>query len=79
MFFFFLNFLKTLAYGASGTLSLASLQSSAVLAPLLFVGVALGGLRLHRYVDQIIFVRVVYGFLTLTAAKLLFDGGSAFF
>lgn len=78
IFFFSLNFLKTLAYGATGTLSSASLQSSAALAPLLFVGVALG-MRLHSFVDQTIFVRAVYGFLTLTAAKLLFDGGSALF
>lgn len=78
MFFFSLNVLKTLAYGAAGTLSLASLQTSAFVAPVLFVGVALG-VRLNRYIDQMIFVRLVYGFLSIAAVKLLFDGGSALF
>ncbi|WP_394691124.1 sulfite exporter TauE/SafE family protein [Hoeflea sp.] len=78
VFFFSLNFLKTIAYGASGTLSLASLTTSALLAPVLVLGVFLG-IGLHRFVDQHIFVKVVYGFLALTAAKLLFDSAAALF
>ena len=78
VFFFLLNFLKTIAYGASGTLSTASLQTSSLLAPILIIGVV-SGFRLHRFVDQNTFVVVVYGFLSLTAAKLLFDSGSALF
>ncbi|MEO1798375.1 MAG: sulfite exporter TauE/SafE family protein [Pseudomonadota bacterium] len=77
VFFFTLNFLKTLAYGAFGTLSVTSLQISAALSPVLLLGVVLG-FRLHAVVDQAIFVRVVYGFLALTAAKLLYDSGVAF-
>ena len=76
MFFFSLNFLKTFAYGATGTLSSASLHSSALLAPLIFVGVFLG-VRLHGLIDQARFIRAVYFFLTLAAAKLLYDGSSA--
>ena len=75
MFFFTLNFLKTLAYGAFGTLSSESLSTSLVLAPVLLVRIALG-FRLHGVVDQKVFVKVVYGFLALTATKLLYDGFS---
>lgn len=72
VFFFSLNFLKTVAYGAFGTLSMSSLQVSALLSPVLLVGVFLG-FRLHKLVDQQVFVKVVYGFLALTAIKLLYD------
>lgn len=77
-YFFTLNFLKTIAYGAFGTLSVVSLQVSALLAPMLLLGVFLG-LRLHTIVDQRHFVKIVYGFLTLTAVKLLYDSAAAFF
>ncbi len=77
MFFFSLNFLKTFAYGAVGTLSISSLQTSTLLSPVLLLGV-LAGFRLHRVVDQSVFVKVVYGFLALTAMKLLYDSGSVF-
>ncbi|QBY02552.1 sulfite exporter TauE/SafE family protein [Rhodophyticola sp. CCM32] len=77
VFFFALNFLKTIAYGAFGTLSVTSLQVSAVLSPMLLLGVFLG-FRLHTVVDQRFFVNVVYGFLALTATKLLYDSGATF-
>lgn len=77
VFFFTLNFLKTIAYGAFGTLSASSLQISAVLSPMLLLGVFLG-FRLHAVVDQRLFVKVVYGSLALTAAKLLYDSGASF-
>ncbi len=76
VFFFSLNFLKTIAYGAFGTLSISSLQMSALLSPMLLLGVLLG-FRLHKVVDQKVFVKAVYGFLALTAGKLLYDSGSA--
>ena len=76
-FFFTLNFLKTIAYGAFGTLSVTSLQISALLSPMLLLGVYLG-FKLHPVVDQKIFVKVVYGFLSLAAVKLLHDSGTAF-
>lgn len=77
VFFFTLNFIKTITYGAFGTLSISSLQVSAILSPILFVGVFLG-FRLHKVVDQHTFVNAVYGFLGLTAVKLLYDSVSAF-
>ncbi len=77
VFFFSLNFLKTLAYGAFGTLSVPSLQVSAQLAPVLLVGIVLG-FSLHKYIDQRKFVMVVYGFLALTAIKLLYDSVPVF-
>ena len=76
VFFFTLNFLKTVAYGAFGTLSWESVQISAVLSPMLLLGVILG-FRLHKIVDQAVFVKVVYSFLGLTAVKLLYDSGPA--
>ena len=77
VFFFTLNFLKTIAYGAYGTLSVTSLQISALLSPILLLGVFLG-FRLHTVVDQMVFTKVVYGFLALTAFKLLYDSGATF-
>ncbi|MFK7746468.1 MAG: TSUP family transporter, partial [Roseobacter sp.] len=76
VFFFTLNFLKTVAYGAFGTLSASSLQISFLLSPMLLLGVLLG-FRLHKVVDQAVFVKVIYSFLGLTAVKLLYDSGSA--
>ncbi|MEM6384730.1 MAG: sulfite exporter TauE/SafE family protein [Pseudomonadota bacterium] len=78
VFFFVLNLLKTIAYGAVGTLSHSSLYISALLAPFLLLGIGVGFL-LHRRVDQAVFVKVVYGFLALTALRLLYDSQRAFF
>ena len=72
MFFFALNAIKTVAYAAMGQLSLTSLQVSAVIAPMLIVGVLLGT-ALHGRIDQRRFTTLVYGFLCLTGAKLLWD------
>ena len=77
MFFFSLNFLKTITYGAFGTLTRDSLTLSLGFVPVLLAGVFLG-FRLHARVDQAVFVSIVYGFLALTAAKLLWDSGMAF-
>lgn len=77
MFFFAWNFLQTIAYGAIGTLSASNLQTSAVLSPILLLGV-FAGFRLDKVVDQDVFVKVVYGFLALTAIKLLYGSGSVF-
>ncbi len=72
VFFFILNAIKTVAYGAAGTLDAQSVLVSLGLAPFLFVGVY-AGLGLHHLVDQKVFVAVVYLFLTVTAVKLLSD------
>lgn len=72
VYFFSLNFIKTLAYGSAGTLDHDSLTVSLAVAPFLFVGVFLGT-RLHHVVDQTVFVKIVYGFLAMAGAKLLWD------
>ena len=70
VYFFVLNGIKTLAYGSTGTLSLQTLLVSLWLVPALVMGVWLGG-RLHHLVAQTLFVKIVYGFLALTAIRLL--------
>lgn len=69
-FFFVLNVVKTIAYGSTGTMDWSTLEISLLLSPMLFIGVLLG-MWLHAKVDQRFFVRVVYGFLALTALRLL--------
>lgn len=76
VFFFTLNLLKTFAYTAFGQISLESLWVSALLSPLLVIGVV-AGLRLHRLVEPARFTALVYGFLALAGAKLLWDGVGA--
>ncbi len=72
MYFFSMNALKTVAYGAMGHYSLQSLTISAAVAPMLLVGIFIGT-RLHRIADQQTFTRVVYVFLGITGLKLLSD------
>lgn len=72
IYFFTLNALKTVAYGSAGALDVASLSISLTLAPFLFVGIY-AGTRLHALIDQSLFVKIVYGFLAVTAVKLLWD------
>ncbi|MEM9393668.1 MAG: sulfite exporter TauE/SafE family protein [Pseudomonadota bacterium] len=72
MFFFALNATKTIAYGVFGSMTTDSLMVSALVAPALFLGIFIG-VRLHAFVDQRLFVRIVYGFLALTGVKLLHD------
>ena len=77
VFFFSLNSIKTLAYGSAGMLNPQSLTVSLLIAPCLFLGVFIGT-RLHHVVDQAVFVKIVYGFLTLAGAKLLWDSVPTF-
>ncbi|WP_420005492.1 sulfite exporter TauE/SafE family protein [Arenibacterium sp. LLYu02] len=77
VFFFTLNFIKTVAYGASGTLTQTSLGTSLLLSPVLVVAVLVGS-ALQARIDQKLFVKFVYGFLALTAVKLLSDSLTAF-
>ncbi|NIZ13111.1 sulfite exporter TauE/SafE family protein [Phaeobacter sp. HF9A] len=78
VYFFILNALKAVAYGASGAVGAQSLTVSLVLAPMLFLGV-FAGTWLHSRVDQAVFVKIVYVFLAVTAAKLLYDSVPALF
>lgn len=76
MFFFSMNAIKTVAYGAMGQLTAESMKISVLLSPMLVLGIGLGTL-LHRFVDQNIFTKIVYGFLFLTGLKLLWDGAAS--
>ena len=71
-FFFMLNAIKAVIYGALGTLSQESLTVSLMVAPVLFLGVVIGT-TLHHYIDQKRFVQIVYVFLSFTAVRLLYD------
>ena len=72
MFFFTMNMIKTVAYGAFGSMTSETLWVSLWVSPFLFVGVFIG-LKLHRLVDQARFTQIVYAFLSLTAVKLIWD------
>ncbi|NIZ60998.1 hypothetical protein DL239_08420 [Sedimentitalea sp. CY04] len=78
LFFFILNATKFGIYGALGTLNTDSVSVSLVVAPALFLGIALGA-KLHQHMDQRFFVKIVYGFLAITAFKLLHDSIPALF
>ena len=73
VFFFTLNFLKTISYSAMGQFTHESLLTSLVLSPVLVLGVV-AGTSLHKHVDQRKFVTVIYGLLFLAGTKLLWDG-----
>lgn len=68
-----LNWSKVLPYWWLGLFSTQNLLTSATLAPVGIAGVALG-VWLHRRVNEVLFYRIVYTFLTLTGLKLLYDG-----
>lgn len=76
MFFFVMNAIKTVSYAAMGQFSTETLRVSLILAPMVVVGIGLG-LVLHRVIAQAIFTRLVYGFLCLAGAKLLYDSAGA--
>lgn len=78
MFFFSMNAIKSVAYGAMGQLTADSLKISLLLSPVLVLGIGLG-LLLHRFIDQVMFTKIVYGFLFLTGLKLLWDGAASTF
>ena len=73
VFFFALNFLKTLSYMAMGQFTVDTLQTSATLIPFLIAGVFLG-FRLHGLVNQRVFANIAYVFLAFAGVKLLWDG-----
>ncbi|MEP3600841.1 MAG: sulfite exporter TauE/SafE family protein [Stappiaceae bacterium] len=77
MFFFAMNALKTVAYGAMGQMTGESLTISLTIAPMLLLGIWLGT-RLHRLIDQGTFTHIVYGFLTIAGVKLVWDGMEGF-
>lgn len=77
MYFFALNALKTVSYTVMGQLSADSLKVSLILSPVLVIGIGLG-MMLHRHIDQSRFTAIVYLFLSVAGAKLIFDSVSSF-
>jgi uncharacterized membrane protein YfcA len=67
------NWSKVVPYWWLGLFSAQNLAASAVLTPVGLAGIALG-VWLHRRVNERLFYRLVYAFLLLTGAKLLWDG-----
>jgi uncharacterized membrane protein YfcA len=68
-----LNWSKVLPYWWLGLFNTQNLLTSLALAPVGVAGVAVG-VWLHRRVNIELFYRIVYAFLLLTGAKLLYDG-----
>ncbi|GIT90030.1 UPF0721 transmembrane protein [Jannaschia pagri] len=73
MFFFTMNAIKTVAYGAMGHLSAETLTVSLWLSPALLVGVALGTV-LHRYLGAQAFVWLVRVVLAVAGVRLTWLG-----
>ena len=73
MFFAFGNALKLIPYGMLGQLSSANLVASAVLLPLVPVGVLLG-FWINRKMTQKMFYQVVLIIIFLVGLKLIWDG-----
>lgn len=71
-FIFFVNTLKFFIYFGMGQLTIESLKTSAILSPMLFVGIA-AGTYLHKIVDPQLFIRLVYIFLLIAGSKLVWD------
>ncbi|MFH1604149.1 MAG: sulfite exporter TauE/SafE family protein [Pseudomonadota bacterium] len=75
VFFTIINYLKVVPYALLGLFDSKNLATSAGLAPLGLFGVYCG-VRLRKIIPEVPFYRICYGFLFVTGAKLLYDGGS---
>jgi uncharacterized membrane protein YfcA len=73
MFFFVVNAVKLVPYGALGQFSGANLATSLVLLPLAPIGVWVGVWLVNR-IDGDLFYRIIYGLVFATGVKLLYDG-----
>jgi hypothetical protein len=71
--FAILNWSKVLPYWWLGLFSEQVLLTSAALAPVGIVGVV-AGIKLRPLISDVLFYRLVYGFLLVTGTKLLYDG-----
>jgi len=72
MFFFVVNAVKLIPYGALGQFSGANLATSLVLLPLAPIGVWIGVWLVNR-IDGDLFYRIIYGLVFATGVKLLYD------
>jgi uncharacterized membrane protein YfcA len=73
VFFAITNAIKLIPYAMLGLLRPGSLATIAILAPLTYVGVRLG-VYLNRRVNEVLFMRLVYGLLFLSGLQLLWSG-----
>jgi len=76
IFFAAINYTKLIPYSMLDLLPVANLTTALILAPLAPLGVWLG-IRLHSRVDEKLFYRLCYLFLSLTGMKLSWEGVSA--
>ena len=73
LFFFIVNWAKLPPYAFLGLFDSANLMTSAILAPLVPVGIFMG-IWLHKRVTDQFFTRTLYGLLLLLGSKLVYDG-----
>jgi uncharacterized membrane protein YfcA len=73
VFFFVVNIVKLFPYAWLGQFDSTNLTTSAVLLPLVPLGIGLG-LWLQKRVSDKLFYALCYGLLALTGAKLIWDG-----
>ncbi len=73
VFFAVVNFVKLVPYGFLGQLSADNLGTALVLSPLAPVGIWIG-VRFHRMLSERLFYNLCFAFLTLSGAKLIWDG-----
>ena len=71
--FFAINVMKLPAYVGLGLIGAESLKLGAVLAPFALLGTWLG-VRAHRMISERAFFAVIYVLLSVTGAKLIWDG-----
>ena len=75
VFFTIMNYVKLIPYTLLGLFDAGNLATSAGLAPLGVLGIALG-VWLRKRTPETLFYRLCYGFLFVTGMKLLYDGVS---
>ncbi len=72
-FFWGINVVKIVPYAALGLFTRETLLAALALAPLALLGMRLG-VWAHRRVSEALFYRVVYVFVAVVGAKLVYDG-----
>lgn len=73
IFFAFVNFVKLIPYALLGQFNPSNLATSAVLAPLVPLGVWLG-ILMNRRISATWFYRVAYVLVFVVGLKLIWDG-----
>jgi uncharacterized membrane protein YfcA len=71
--FFVINIAKAVPYGFLGLFTRETLSVALMLAPFALIGAWIG-VRAHRVVPERAFFAITYVLLTVTGAKLIFDG-----